>query len=75
MRVRVTVDPDLCMGSGDCERLAPSAFRLDDERNVSDVLSGAEATDVAPLLRAAVNCPTQAIRVVADDGTVLHGSN
>jgi hypothetical protein len=27
------------------------------------------------LLRAAIACPTQAIRVVAEDGTVLHESN
>jgi ferredoxin len=75
MPARVTVDPDLCIGSGDCQRLARSAFRVDDERNVSDVLPGAAATDTALLLRAAVNCPTQAIRVVAEDGTVLHESN
>jgi ferredoxin len=75
MPVRVTVDPDLCIGSGDCQRLAPAAFRVDDERNVSDVQPGAETTDVALLLRAAMNCPTQAIRVVAEDGTVLHESN
>jgi ferredoxin len=72
---RVTVDPELCIGSGDCQRLVPAAFRLDDERNVSDVLPGAETTDVALLLRAAMNCPTQAIRVVGDDGNVLHESN
>ena len=75
MPVRVTVDPDLCIGSGDCQRLVPAAFRVDDERNVSDVLPGAATTDVSVLLRAAMNCPTQAIRVVGEDGTVLHESN
>ncbi len=75
MSVRVTVDPELCIGTGDCQRFAPAAFRVDEERNVSDVLPGAEGTDVSVLLRAALNCPTQAIRVVAADGTVLHDSN
>jgi ferredoxin len=73
--VTVSVDPDLCIGSGDCQRLAPSAFRVDEARNVSDVLDGAATTDVSVLVRAAMNCPTQAIRVVAEDGTVLHESN
>jgi ferredoxin len=58
---RVTVDPDLCIGSGDCVRLAPSAFRLDDERGVSIPLETAPRTDPALLLAAARNCPTQAI--------------
>ena len=33
------------------------------------------AVDRALLLRAAMGCPTQAITVVADDGTVLHRGN
>lgn len=72
---RVTVDPELCIGSGDCARLAPGAFRVDEERGVSVPLDGAAETDRELLLRAAVQCPTQAIRVMAPDGTVLHESN
>jgi ferredoxin len=73
--VTVSVDPDLCIGSGDCQRTAPTAFLVDEDRNISVVQPGAASTDVAILLRAALNCPTQAIRVVAEDGTVLHDSN
>jgi ferredoxin len=73
--VQVTVDPELCIGSGDCQRLAPSAFRVNDDTTVSEPLPGAASTDVDLLLRAATNCPTQAIRIVAEDGTVLHESN
>lgn len=75
MSHRVSVDPELCIGSGDCARLLPDAFRVDDDQGVSVVLPGAAEADRQLLLRAAMQCPTQAIRVVADDGTVLHESN
>ena len=75
MPPKVSVDPELCIGSGDCGRIAPGAFHLDDDLGVSVPLAGAATTDLALLLRAAMNCPTQAIRVVAEDGTVLHESN
>lgn len=71
---RVTIDEELCVGTGDCARIAPTAFVVDEDRNVSIPLPGAAETDVELLVRAARNCPTQAIRVVGDDGTVLHES-
>ncbi|MEW6225505.1 MAG: ferredoxin [Chloroflexota bacterium] len=73
MGVEVTVDADLCIGSGDCIRLVPGAFRMDDDRGVSIVL---DAASVEPglLVLAARGCPTQAIRVTRD-GEVLHASN
>ena len=63
MSVRVTVDTDLCIGNGDCVRIAPKAFRLDNERGVSVVLPGAGSVDRATLDEAAFNCPTRAITV------------
>lgn len=75
MVVEVAVDPDLCIGSGDCTRVAPAAFRLDEAQGVSlPILSGVENTDPALLIQAARGCPTQAIRVV-QDGVVVHESN
>lgn len=74
MAVEVTVDPELCIGSGDCVRVAPQAFHLDEALGVSVALPGAVATDIARLVRAAEGCPTQAIRLV-EDGAVLHESN
>lgn len=70
---QVSVDPELCVGTGDCARSAPDAFRVDEAQGVSVVLEGARDTDLARLLEAAENCPTQAIRVVSGD-TVLHES-
>ena len=74
MGVEVTVDPDLCIGSGDCIRLVPAAFRMDDERGVSTVLDGAASVEPGLLVLAARGCPTQAIRVTRD-GEVLRASN
>lgn len=72
---RVSVDPDLCIGSGDCVRLVPAAFLLDEAAGVSVPLPGAGSAPVEALVAAALNCPTNAIRVVGDDGEVLVASN
>lgn len=71
----VSIDPDYCIGSGDCVRLVPDAFELQDDLGVSVPLPGAGEQPLDMLLRAAEACPTQAIRVVDADGTVLHASN
>lgn len=72
--LRVEVDPDLCIGSGDCVRAVPAAFDLDEDLGIAIPRSGAAAADVGDLLEAARACPTQAIRV-RRDGAVLHESN
>ena len=60
---RVTIDPDLCIGSGDCVRLVPDAFRIDERRGVSTPLPGAATADPDLLAEAAFNCPTHAIAI------------
>jgi ferredoxin len=72
--VEVSVDPDLCIGSGDCVQLVPEAFRLDEARGVSVVRAEARHVDPTRLVTAAQGCPTQAIRM-AVDGVVRHASN
>jgi ferredoxin len=74
MAVEVSVDPELCIGSMDCVRLIPAAFQIDESQGVSVPQEGVHATEVDLLVRAAMGCPTQAIRVV-QDGEVLHESN
>ncbi len=68
MPVRVSVDPDLCIGSADCVRLLPAAFRLDASLVISAPLPGAATADPGLLLRARRNCPTHAIRVDDENG-------
>ena len=74
MGVDTSVDPDLCIGSGDCIRIVPSAFQLDDDASVSHPTPAAATSDLDLLLEAARSCPTQAIRIVRDDA-VLHDAN
>ncbi|HET9456686.1 MAG TPA: ferredoxin [Candidatus Limnocylindrales bacterium] len=74
MGASVSIDPGYCIGSGDCVRLLPDAFELQEELGVSVPLPAAAETPIDLLERAARNCPTQAIRVVAEDGTVVHES-
>jgi ferredoxin len=60
---RVTVDPDLCIGSGECVRLLPDSFRIDERRGVSTPQPGVVTADRALLDEAAESCPTRAITV------------
>jgi ferredoxin len=74
MQLEVTIDPDLCIGSGDCVRVVPGAFLIDDAAGVSVPTADAPGAGRDAVLRAALGCPTQAIRV-AEGGVVLHESN
>jgi ferredoxin len=71
----VTIDADLCIGSGDCTRISPAAFQLMEDLGVSVPTAQAASTDPELLVRAAMACPTQAITLVAEDGRVLHRGN
>ena len=71
MGTHATVDAELCIGSTECNLVAPQSFRLDEERGGSVALPGAADTPEELLIRAAQACPTQAIRLVRDDGTTI----
>jgi ferredoxin len=65
--VKVTVDPKLCQGYGNCIKTAPEVFELDDATGLSRVI----LPDPPPELHAAVaeavrTCPMQAIEADAD---------
>ncbi|NEM05107.1 ferredoxin [Geodermatophilus normandii] len=57
--MRVTVDRELCVGSGACEVLAPDVFEVDDDGAVR-VLQ-AEPDDEDAVRQAALQCPTRAL--------------
>lgn len=59
--VRITVDHDLCVGSGMCVAVAPQIFRLNEERQ-AEVMEGADIP-LALAVEAADNCPVGAITV------------
>ena len=66
MSVRVSVDADLCIGSAECVRIVPGAFRIDKARGVSEPTDLAETADPARLAEAARSCPTRAIAIDED---------
>lgn len=68
---RVTVDPDLCIGSAECVRIAPDAFQIDESRGVSVPQPGAGAADLGVLAEAVGSCPSGALRVVDPKGNAV----
>jgi ferredoxin len=69
MGLEVTVDRDVCMGSGHCIVEAPGAFDLDDD-GISFVVNP-DAASESTIVDTARKCPSQAISVWRD-GTRLH---
>lgn len=62
----VTVDRELCIGSGNCVVYAPGAFAQDDEAKAY-VLDTDDSPEDLDAVRTAVEaCPTQALRWTAD---------
>lgn len=68
MGPQVIVDPELCIGSGDCVRLLPAAFRIDESVGVSVPQPGAAMQDRGLLVQARSGCPTHAIELIDADG-------
>jgi ferredoxin len=66
--VRITIDRERCMGSGNCAFWAPSTFDVDDDMKVVLLVGdGAVASSSDPVdkLRNAVEaCPTHALALV-----------
>ena len=67
-RIRVEVDRDLCIGSGDCVDTAPAVFELDDEGKAVVLDPDGASTD--EIVEAAMNCPVTAILVAGEDGDI-----
>jgi ferredoxin len=69
VRLEISIDCDVCMGSGNCAVLAPGVFALDDSgiATVHDVSAQPEDK----IVQAARGCPTQAIAVTRDGETVV----
>lgn len=61
--VRVAVDVDACIGSGQCELLAPETFEVDGDTGMASVVGdGRLPRDQA--LDLADRCPSRAINLV-----------
>jgi ferredoxin len=67
--LEISIDRDVCMGSGNCSFWAPGVFDLDDD-GIAVVLDPNGAPEEKVVL-AAQGCPTQAIRVLKDGETLV----
>jgi ferredoxin len=59
--LRIEVDRDKCMGSGNCAFHAPSTFDVDDELKVIVLDPNGDSDD--KLRNAVEGCPTSALRI------------
>jgi ferredoxin len=64
--VKVTVDPDLCVGHGRCYALAPDVFGADDFGHCEILIENPEGALAAQARLGAENCPERAIAVEDD---------
>ncbi|GIJ79446.1 ferredoxin [Micromonospora phaseoli] len=63
MTIRLTVEPDRCLGAGHCVRLVPEVFDEDDHGTVV-LLVGEPDSDRLPAVREAAQlCPNRAISI------------
>jgi len=62
--LRVEVDQDVCIGSGECVRVASTAFSL--EPGGVAVVTDPASVDADALRTAEAQCPSGAIRVYED---------
>ncbi|MEV4869015.1 ferredoxin [Streptomyces syringium] len=64
--MKISIDSDTCIGSGQCALTAPGVFTQDDD-GFGEVLPGREDGAGEPLVREAARaCPVQAITVGED---------
>jgi ferredoxin len=66
--MKIEVDRELCMGSGNCSFWAPGVFDLDDD-GIAVVLDPSAAPEDKIIL-AGQGCPTQAISITRDGETI-----
>ncbi len=68
--LRIEVDRLSCTGMAECIKIAPGVFELDEE-NIAIVVDASAATR-EQLLKAAQECPTQAIKLYELDGRQIY---
>ncbi len=67
MIIRVFLDQSVCQGHGQCELMAPHAFRIDESSGLAVLLQDVhEETGKAELVAAARACPVGAIKIVSE---------
>ena len=85
MKLRIVVDPDLCIGAASCVTIAPETFQLNTENKAEVVDHGVadggpsyertvEATEEEKnaIILGAQSCPTLAITIFDENGAQLY---
>jgi len=67
MALEVRVDRDECIGAQSCVRWAPQVFQIDEEGLAEVLTDGVGAIPLADILKAAADCPTNAV-IVTQNG-------
>ena len=61
--MKTTVDPDVCMGCGICETIAPNIYRLDTQPYAIVLVDVVPPEEEANVREAMDACPEQAILI------------
>lgn len=69
MTLKIEINRDACMGSGNCGFWAPGVFDLDDDGIA--VVIDPEAADEEKIVLAGQGCPTQAITISRDGERIV----
>lgn len=69
MALRIEIDREQCMGSGNCSFWAPGTFDLDDEGIA--IVKDPEGDPEDKIVLAGQGCPTQAIAIWRDDERIV----
>lgn len=85
MKLKVVVDPDLCIGAASCVTVSPSTFRMNEENKAFVLDHGEEPggptyereievteDEKEEIILAAQSCPTLAIFVYDEEGNQLY---
>jgi ferredoxin len=67
--LRIEIDAEKCMGSGNCSFWAPSTFDLGDDGIA--VVTDPAGDDEDKIILAGQGCPTQAITIWRDDDLIV----
>lgn len=85
MKIRIVVDPDLCIGAASCVTIAPETFVMNEE-NKAEVLDHGDAPDSPTyertvevteeekenIILGAQSCPTLAISLFDEDNVQIY---
>lgn len=62
MAKKIIIDPELCIGCGSCEAIAPDYFQLDDDGKAKAIKEYSD--DEKDIIKEAINtCPAGAISI------------